>query len=66
MKSLNLALIFIVIHAMAVFGGVGAFTVEDVNEIAPSPAMQNTGVAVGAPAAVVLVAAMVSVALWFI
>ncbi|KAK1297830.1 hypothetical protein QJS10_CPB14g00482 [Acorus calamus] len=64
MKSLNLALVFIVVYAMAVFGGVGAFTVEDVNEIAPSPAMQNTGVTRGAPAAVV--AAMVSVALWFI
>ncbi|KAK1321767.1 hypothetical protein QJS10_CPA03g00639 [Acorus calamus] len=65
MKSLSLALVFVTIYVMAVFGGVGgAFTVEDMNEIAPSPAMQNAGVNLGVPAAVV--AAMVSVALWFI
>ncbi|KAK1297829.1 hypothetical protein QJS10_CPB14g00483 [Acorus calamus] len=64
MKFLSLALVFLAIYTMAVFGGIGAFTVEDMNEIAPSPVMQNAGVTLGAPTAVG--AAMVSVALWFI
>ncbi|KAK1301444.1 hypothetical protein QJS10_CPB12g00552 [Acorus calamus] len=63
MKSLNLAFIF-AIFAMIVFGGVEAFAVEDMNEIAPSPAMQNAGVIVTAPAAAVA-SVMVSVVLWF-
>ncbi|XXG61633.1 hypothetical protein AAC387_Pa05g0195 [Persea americana] len=50
------------IYSMILLGFAAAATTEDAGEIAPSPAMENRAISLGAPA---VAAAVISLVAWF-